>query len=83
MSVEGPRSGVDRVKRMQPGDFFKNVWLMFDHVKHVKYWTSMACHVYGSTCWKVMTIAVCDMQYKVSMFYVECTKPCDGQPRCT
>jgi hypothetical protein len=55
-------SGVDLVKRMQPGGDLKNAWLMFDHVKRVKKWTTMACHVYDATYCKVMTIAVCDMQ---------------------
>jgi hypothetical protein len=35
---------------------------MFDHVKRVKGWTTMACHVYDSAYCRVMTIAVCDMQ---------------------
>jgi hypothetical protein len=35
---------------------------MFDHVKHVVGWTTMACHVYNPTYYKVMTIAVCDME---------------------
>jgi hypothetical protein len=35
---------------------------MFDHVKRVKEWTTMACHVYDAAYCKVMTIAVCDMQ---------------------
>jgi hypothetical protein len=35
---------------------------MFDHVKRIKNWTKMACHVYDSTYCCVMTIAVCDMQ---------------------
>ena len=35
---------------------------MFDYVKRVKDWTTMACHVYDSVYCKVMTIAVCDMQ---------------------
>lgn len=64
MSVQGPGSGVDQVKRMQPGGSLENVWLIFDHVKRVKDWTSMACHVYDSTYCKVMTIAICDMQYE-------------------
>ncbi len=37
---------------------------MFDHVKHVASWTTMACHVYNSTYCKVMTIVVCDMQFE-------------------
>jgi hypothetical protein len=35
---------------------------MFDHVKYVKHWTTMACHVYDSPYCQVMTIAICDMQ---------------------
>jgi hypothetical protein len=34
---------------------------MFDHVKHVKKWTTMACHVYDFAYCLVMTIAICDM----------------------
>jgi hypothetical protein len=37
---------------------------MFDHVKHVEGWTTLACHVYDSFYHKVMTIAICDMQYE-------------------
>ena len=57
-----PRSGVDLVKRMQPGGDLENTWPMFDHAKHVKEWTTMACHVYDATYCKVMTIAIYDMQ---------------------
>ena len=35
---------------------------MFDHVKHVKHWTTMACHVYDSAYYWIMTVAICDMQ---------------------
>jgi hypothetical protein len=35
---------------------------MFDHVKRVKHWTTMACHVYDSAYCRIMMIAVCDMQ---------------------
>ena len=35
---------------------------MFDHVKRVENWTTMASHVYDSKYCKVMTIAICDMQ---------------------
>jgi hypothetical protein len=62
MLEDGPGSGVDLVKRMQPRGDLKNAWLMFDHVKRVKEWTTMACHVYDAAYCKVMTIAVCDMQ---------------------
>jgi hypothetical protein len=45
MLVDGPRSGVDRVHRMQPGGDLHNFFVMFDHVKWVKPWTTLACHV--------------------------------------
>jgi hypothetical protein len=62
MSEVGPGSGVDLVKRTQPGGDLKDAWIMFDHVKRIKLWTSMACHVYDSAYCRVMTIAVCNMQ---------------------
>ena len=62
MLTEGPGSGVDLVKRMQHKGDLQNAWMMFDHVKRVKDWTTMACHVYDAQYKKVMTIAVCDMQ---------------------
>jgi hypothetical protein len=58
----GPRSVVHLVNRMQPRGDLEHVWIMFDHVKRVKNWTTMACHVYDSTYCRVMTIAVCNMQ---------------------
>ena len=36
MLTEGPRSGVDLVRQMQPSGDLQNAWLMFDHVKRVK-----------------------------------------------
>jgi hypothetical protein len=35
MLVDGPRSNMDLIKRMQPRRDLKNLWLMFDHVKRV------------------------------------------------
>jgi hypothetical protein len=64
MLVDEPGSGVDLVKRMQPGRDLENAWLMFDHVKRVQKWTTIVCHMYDATYCKVMTIAVCDMQSK-------------------
>jgi hypothetical protein len=61
MSEVGPGSGVHLVNRMQPGGDLEHVWIMFDHVKRVKNWTTMVCHVYDSAYCRVMTIAVCDM----------------------
>jgi hypothetical protein len=37
MSEVGPRSGIYLVKRMQPGEDMKDVWIMFDHIKRVKH----------------------------------------------
>jgi hypothetical protein len=51
MSEVGPGTGVDLVKRMQPGGDLEDAWMMFDHVKRIKKWTTMACHVYDSTYW--------------------------------
>jgi hypothetical protein len=62
MSEVGPSSGIDLVKRMQPSGDLEDAWMMFDHVKCIKKWTTMACHVYDSTYCSVMTIAVRDMQ---------------------
>jgi hypothetical protein len=62
MSEVGPGSGVDLVKRMQPSGDLEDAGMIFDHVKRIKKWTTMACHVYDSTYCRVMTIAVCDMQ---------------------
>jgi hypothetical protein len=62
MSKMGPRSGVHLIKQMQSGEDLEDVWIIFDHVKRVKHWTTIACHVYDSAYCRVMTIAVCDMQ---------------------
>ena len=69
MSEIRPGSGGDLVKRMQSNKDLENAWMMFDHVKRVRQWTTMACHVYDSTYCCVMTIASCDMQ----------SKDCDAQ----
>ena len=62
MSVDLEGSGVDLVRRMQPGGDLQDSWIMFDHVKRVDKWTTMACHVYDSRYCKVLTVAICDMQ---------------------
>jgi hypothetical protein len=49
MSEVGPANGVDLVRRMQPGGDLENAWIMSDHVKLVKGWTTMAAHVYDGT----------------------------------
>jgi hypothetical protein len=61
MSEVGPCSGVDLVKQMHLGGNLHDAWIMFNHVKRVKKWTTMACHIYDSTYYRVMTIAICNM----------------------
>ena len=46
MSKVGSGSGMDLVRRMQQGGDLENAWMMSDHVKRVKRWTTMAAHVY-------------------------------------
>jgi hypothetical protein len=57
---------------MQPNDDLQNVWMMFDHVKQIQGWMTMAFHVYDPVYYKIMTIMVHDMQSKnkeVNAFY--------------
>jgi hypothetical protein len=49
---------------MQPRGDLQNEWMMFDQVKHVKEWTTIACHVYDPQYKEVMTISTCNMQSK-------------------
>jgi hypothetical protein len=46
MFVDGVTSKFNLVQRMQLGDDLQNVWMMFNHIKSVQGWTTMACHVY-------------------------------------
>jgi len=62
MLVDGPRSGIDLVRWMQPGRDLENCWLMFDYVRCVKDWTTITRHVHDSSYCKVMTIVICNMQ---------------------
>lgn len=62
MSEVGRASGVDLVRRMQPGQDLEKCWMMFDHVKRVPKWTTMACHVYDPKFRRVLTIACCEFQ---------------------
>ena len=64
MSEVGPGSEVGLVWQMQPGGDLENAWIMSDHVKQVKGWTTMAAHVYDGTYQRVMTISYCDCQSK-------------------
>jgi hypothetical protein len=56
------RDGRTDAQTTLPGGDVEHAWIMFDHVKRVKNWTTMAYHVYNSAYCRVMTIAVCDMQ---------------------
>jgi 6-phosphofructokinase len=47
---------------MQLKGDLENSWMMFNHVKRVQGWTTMAYHVYDPVYCKVMSIAICDMQ---------------------
>jgi hypothetical protein len=62
MSVDLPGSDVELMKMMQVGRDMENSWIMFDHVKRLKDWTTMTCHVYDRRYCKVLTIECCDMQ---------------------
>jgi hypothetical protein len=62
MSEVGPGSGMHLVKQMQPGRDLEDAWIMFDHFKRMKHWTTMACHIYDSAYCRVMTIVVYNMQ---------------------
>jgi hypothetical protein len=42
----------------------QNTWIMFDHVKRVVRWITMAFHVYDLAYCKMMAMVVCDMQSK-------------------
>jgi hypothetical protein len=61
MSMQGLTSDVDLVRWMQPRGDLQNAWMMFNHVKNVEGWTTMACHVYELEYCKVLTIIVYDM----------------------
>jgi len=46
---------------MQPIGNLQLPWIMFDHVKCVKGWTTLVCHVYDLVYCKVVTIAICNI----------------------
>lgn len=59
MLVDLPWSGVNCVKCMQVGRDMKNYWVLFDHIKCLKDWTTLAYHMYDSKYCKVPTIVFC------------------------
>ena len=57
ISKVGPKFGMHLMKQMQPGGDLEDTWIMFDHVKSVKHWVTMTCHVYVYVYYRVMTIS--------------------------
>ena len=66
MSTTGPGSGVDLVRRMQPGGDLALQFIMFDQVKRIDKWTTLEAHVYDPVHCKVMMICVCDMKSEMA-----------------
>jgi 6-phosphofructokinase len=64
MFVAGAVYEFDLVWQMQFSDDLQNMWMMFNHVKRVQGWMTMACHMYDLIYCKVMTIMICDMQFE-------------------
>jgi hypothetical protein len=48
MPMHGDGNYCDLVKQMQPRGDLQTTWIMFDHVKRIKGWTTFAYHVYDS-----------------------------------
>jgi hypothetical protein len=70
MSEVGPKSDVHLVQQMQPGSDLQDAWIMFDHVKRVKHWTTMACYIYDSAyCW----VMICSKRMLLLKVYYERT----------
>jgi hypothetical protein len=61
MLINGVGSGTNPIMQMQPKGDLQNAWIMFDHVKCVVGWTTMASHVHDHDYCKVMTMTICDM----------------------
>lgn len=64
MFMHGIVSGCDLVKWMQFSRDFQTTWKMFDHVKYVNEWTTLAYHVIDLVYCKMMIITIFDMQLK-------------------
>jgi hypothetical protein len=61
LSVEGDNCGIHLVRQMQLGGDLENIWTMFNHVKCVQGWMTMACHVYDPIYYKIMFLAIYNM----------------------
>ena len=64
MSMDLPWSGVNFVKRGPFDQDTENSWIIFDHIKRLKDYTTIVCHVYNNKYCNVLMIACCDMQYE-------------------
>jgi hypothetical protein len=51
------------VERIHVGGAVENSWILYDHMKCLKDWTTLACYVCNKCC-KVLIITCCDMQSK-------------------
>jgi hypothetical protein len=60
MSIDKIRSGVGLVALGEIWKFF----IMFDNVKGIIDETIMVCHLYDLTYYKIVTIAIYDMQFE-------------------
>ena len=51
----------------------ENFWIMFNHVKHLKNWTTMAYHVYDSQYYKFLPLRVvtCNLKMVQYKFFFE------------
>ncbi len=65
MNMHGDGSGCDLMMWIQLSGKLQTVWIIFYHVKHMEGWTTFAFYVYDILYCKVMTIVICDMQFKV------------------
>jgi len=58
MSIDWVGNRTCLITWMQPKRYVPNSWIVFGHVKHVKHWTIMACHVYDPSYYKVDTLPI-------------------------
>jgi len=56
MFVNGIASKFNLVRQMQLGGDLQNAWMMFDHIKFVQGWMTMAYHVNDQVYCKVMML---------------------------
>lgn len=58
----GPYSAINFIRRMQPRNNFSHKYMIFDHIKQIKDWTTLACRVYDSIIERILAIACCDFE---------------------